>query len=92
MLEKNNEQIAKGLKPLIFRKKPETPENIIIGQTNIKEYIPDDNNNNNISNKKLIEPHLLCQSITMFGKNKGKQCSIKHIENELYCFRHMVKK
>jgi hypothetical protein len=92
--EKNAERIAKGLKPLVSRKKANV-ENKIIGEVSIEEYVPEDQNKEN-TNKKIkikspISEELLCKGILSSGPNKGKQCTLRHIDNQQYCFRHIPK-
>lgn len=97
---KNAERIAKGLKPLAPRKKcinknivdSKSLENTVIGQVNIDTYVPEQEPQEQISKiNKNIPEELLCKGIISYGQNKGKQCRLKHLENQLYCFRHVPK-
>ncbi len=90
--EKNQERIAKGLKPLKPRqsKKPTNNqtinnqtinENIIVGESVIGEYIPDTT---------IIS--VVCKGIIKTGANKGKQCGKKCWEKDVdYCCKHSSK-
>jgi hypothetical protein len=73
--DKNNERIAKGLKPLVPKKKKNII-NEVVGELTINEYVPEINNS------------LLCKGIVKSGINKGKQCTFKHLENDNYCCKH----
>ena len=97
---KNSERIAKGLKPLaprnprinkiVINNNSNNVENTVIGEVNINTYVPEEQEQSVKINKNVSE-ELLCKGIISYGPNKGKQCRLKHLENKLYCFRHVPK-